>query len=477
MAYFNLKIKKAINFLNKNALLLSILIVIISFLFSRLPFFIWAPIPEFGPDSFEYFGYVNLLNKSNLINFTIIPPGYPLFLYSIGLFSNKIITVIYIQNLLSLLTALMLVIIVYRYYKNIAIYVSIALSIFYLDSFALALDSTLYTESVYTSILIIICGLLIWAINSNKKVSWLLLSGFLVVPALIRPNGIFIYFVLIYLIVYFIFNKYPKVQYLYLIIPFLLLNTIWSAYNYQSAGVFFTGSPKRIQSYYQNNQANINKLIKENKDEQPGIIKYIIKVKLPVFKEYITNINKSYWHFYYHTIPTRYHNLYKEDLIHNKEVLAYWCRGDTMTAFRETGRLLMFKEFYNKGDVYKDEIKHFDKDNKTNNLWVFLYHIYYYIHEKIFRNLLWLFLYFSILIVSSFLIIKNKFRDKELIIINIICLIHLISVVVICTHDVPWRRYVYVTEFVYYLVPALSILLLQNRYKGINTKKLKKKLT
>ena len=326
-----------------------------------------------------------------------------------------------------------------------------------MDSYTISYDTTFYTESFYTNILVLICSLLIWALNSKNKIAWIILSISLIIPPLIRPNGIYIYFMLFYLLLYFTFNRFPFKRYLTLLAPFILLNILWAGYNFHTTGYFTVGSLTRITRYYSSNKKEISTNNLQTPAKNNSVLKNLIKTKGKVIKIQFTNISISKWQFYYHDIPTRYSNLYTEDLIHDTNVLKRWCTNDYLMPLRESGRILMFKDFYYKGNVYKDVMKNFDNNHKSANLWVMLYHVYFYIHEKIFWNIAWLFMFFIILITTSLILIKEKLRNKDAFLINSLCLIHFLSVIVISAHDNPLRRYVHVTEFIYYIVPVLFI--------------------
>ncbi len=452
MAFLNLRIKKAINFFNKNALLLSILIVIISFLFSRLPFFIWAPIPEFGPDTFDYFYYVDQLNKGKLPSFDFLPPGFIVFSYLIGLISNKIIALVYFQNFIILLASILLVYVINKYYKNISLVTSFAISIYLMSSYTIRYDTALLPESLYSSSLILVTALFIWSLNTKKIIVWLLFSVSLIFPALIRSNGIYIYFLFFLVLLFMLINRYNLKYYLYFIIPFLFINFLWATYNYYKSNGFFIGNAKRIDIVI--NRENKLRIYKN----ENGINNHYFKNKFINIKEYLINISYSHPQFYYTFIKDRYRRLYIEDIIHKNEYKMF----DWSTNINDDLKKLVYREYYS-NNKYKGNINKINVANKNLNLWLLLYHIYYKINDIIFLNLLWIIIFLILFIYSGYKCIKYRFKNKDTFLIFSIGLIYLLSILIVTFfHSAIQSRYVSVTEFIIYLYVSFFFILLFN---------------
>ena len=248
-------------------------IILFAFLFSRLPYFLWMPIPCFEPDTFDYYAIVRDLIQGSFKGFGILPPGYILFLFLMELLFKKTIYILIIQNLISLTACLFLIAVISKYYKKVVIPAAIAMVIYMMDSYTLWYDFTFLTESLYRNSLIIISGFVVLLLNTNKGKYWIIFSVLLLFPPLIRPNGLYIYFLLLLFMIYMFMNKYAFKYYLYLLIPFLILNIAWSEYNYKTEGKFLPGNPKRIKSIINeavslpnastNNNQNINQFISE----------------------------------------------------------------------------------------------------------------------------------------------------------------------------------------------------------------------
>ena len=103
---------------NRNIVLASFLMVVIPFLITRLPFFLDYPVITIDPDYLHYYTIVDQVSKGFFPTFIIRTPGYPIFLKLIFTFFNSNMAVVVIQNILSLITALFFVFVIYRVYAG-----------------------------------------------------------------------------------------------------------------------------------------------------------------------------------------------------------------------------------------------------------------------------------------------------------------------------------------------------------------------
>lgn len=448
-------------YIKRNSLIFSFIIIILSFLFSRLPYFIWAPVPGLSYDTFQYFQNVELLNKGIYPSVAFLPPGFSLFCYIIGTISNKILTIIYVQSFITLIISLFFIYVANKYYSKLTVFLSAALSFYIMDSFKISIDTNLYTESIYSNSILLICTFLIWTVYTKNKWIWICFSVILILPPLIRSNGIYIYFLILFILLYIIYNKYPKRYYLYLLIPVFSLNILWGLYSYKIDGTFSIANIKRVK--YKINSSQYYRLgDKVPRDEKISLSDYF-KDKSILLGKYINNISTSKPQFYYSIIPVRYERLYIQDNIHKPDLMID-IKTREWILLEESIRKLVYKEYLYKNDPYKSIISDFNVKNKFNNLWLLLYHVYYKIHNLFFWNIIWVLFYFIMFVYSSILMIKNKFINKEIFIINTLCLVHFLAILVITFgHGRFVPRYSHVTEFVYYLVPVFSILIFKSK--------------
>ena len=261
------------DFIKKNSLWISLFIFITSFIIVRLPFFLFMPLVSFEIDIYDYWYFVEIMNSGQLPKFDVIPGGFPIFLYLIGLISNKAITVAIIQNLITLFSSLFLIIAINRFYKEIGIFAAIAIIIFVNGRWNIQFDNSYNPESIYVNSIVVIIGLLLFAIHTNKKTWWVLLSFSLILPAIIRSNGIFVYFLVLCSMTYFIANKYRLNSYLCLILPFLFTNLLWASYNYYTTDIFMISNPTRIKNILSDEPKPLIKLMIDDEEARPSIKK------------------------------------------------------------------------------------------------------------------------------------------------------------------------------------------------------------
>ncbi len=466
---------KFISIIKKYSLLLSILIFTILFIFSRIPFFL-CPISGFTMDTFEYTRLLEQLLNGNMMDMRGIPGGYPFFLYIISPITTKVLYISIIQNIITYLIDVFLIYTIYKSYKYYSIFTSIAISLFAISHFVFKYDSMLMTESIYTNSIILIFIFFIWAIKTEKKIYWGLLSFSMILPIFIRPNGLFVYGVFFTLLVFLILKKYNKKIILTYLSVFLSLNLIWCFYNYISINIFSIGYPERIQLA----------LGKENIKDSTNIInvertlKNINKSMFPPARVEQNNpqifknkyLNTSYYYFksfgntqyHYGIITERYDLLFINDW--QKMILM---PGYTWFIASEDLKKLTFKEYYNTSDLeyLTDDYK------KINENKLFKIHDYFYlkIYNPLFKNFIWIVISIIIFFVALYIYIKSKFTNTNTLIILFLFVIFFTNLLVILVSTGPgysFERYCYPTDFIYYLSIALLPLLFNKKESSCN---------
>jgi len=402
------------------------------------------PLPTIGPDTFDYYFVVQELMNGTFSGFGILPPGLILFYYFLEFFITKTIHIIIIQNIITLFSCFFLIYTIYRFYKNIAILATAAISIYIMESYSLLYDFALLTESLYRNSLIIISGMLIIILNSTKKKYWLLFSLFLIFPPLIRSNGLYIYFFLFFITFFLITNKYPKKYFFYLFTPILFLNLVWSTINFSYEKIFCPGNPQRFNSIITKEQPNSKNLVKKKS----------IKNKIPVLVDYSTSIVYTRRHFYYRYLPDVYENFYISNQIHDKN----FKRSDWKLPIDDSLRKLVYKEFYSEQNKYIDVISYFSFNN-TKNFWLKLYNLYYMFYGVIINNKIVLLLFFTTYLFSIWKYIKSNFKNNIAFLILLISNIHIFAILSLTVFGWYLTRYICVTEFTIFLTIALSPIL------------------
>ncbi len=461
----------------KNKLILSFLIITISFIFSRAPYFLWMPLPIITFDGFMMYSVAYDILHGNFIGFGIYPPGYILFIVLTEILNFNLYTILFIQSMVSFLSCLFLIYATYKYYRKLAIYASIALSVYMIDSATLWSDISLLTEPFYRDSIILIIALLIIALNSQKRITWIYFSLSLSLPSIFRPNGMYIYFIIPILIIYFYLNHKKFQYYLLLIAPIFFLNIAWSVFNYSSEGFFSPGNPGRLKIM---NEITITE-IKSNPSTA-------IKEKCKLFTQLVSCFADQRADFYFSILPELDKKYYKEDIIHNTATY-YWPKSTapgfseiwySNNILRNTTKYFMippskdiekmiYKEYYTYSNPYKDYSERFVLE-KTHNNWLLLWHYYYLFHGYFFNNFIWLILFTTTFLYVSYNLIKSRMRDNIFVFLFILCLIYIMAIFSLAIFGWLHLRYIQVNEFVVYLTIAFLPLLFKKNTVKPNVK-------
>jgi len=449
--------KKIFEFISKNTLVISFAIIIVAFLFSRLPFFLWFTLPHYSFDSVTYFSEASRYLNGNLPDSGFLPIGYPIFLTITSAISIE--SVLIIQNILLLIVILYFVKVTNNFYKSVTLFLSLAFCVVILSSKTISYDVGFHTESLYRISIILVTALFINALNSKKIIHWIIFSTSMVLPVLFRSNGIFIYFLLFTLIIYFILNKFQAKYYLAFFIPIIFLNLVWSTYNYKIDGYFLPGNPIRyiyVADYSSNRSDTLVKTENNN---------FLIKKAKLITRQFI-EIAVRENNFYYYNIPIYYNQLYIEKdrtLGYNVTKNDWW-----EVNFDNSLKKLIFREYIDtipskeltKNISYcnvEGTIDGIPVKQKYSQPWLFLYHNYHLFHNVFFRNIIWLLLLFYIFSKTSLTLLKTRFKDKGAFIVFCIALIQIFSALFAATHSRFVSRYIEVTSFVYYILPVFFL--------------------
>jgi len=270
---------------NRRLFYISIIIVSIAFLIPRLPWFVDYPLPLIQPDTYSYFDPVRQIFTGNLPIFDMRTPGYPLFLtLSLSVFPYLKFTVI-LQSLLTLCSALFFVWATYKTYSKLAICAGITMVAHAAQPFVVESDFSLLSESVYSSCLVVFIGLLLLAICTPKVRYALLFSIVGGYTILVRPSGIFLFGILLFVLLYMIVNSYPRKNVLCLALPMPVMLILLLSYNYFSFSSFTLSTVSDLTLYGMTSvywesdtsfPAEVNKGIREFRNEIPESDKHLL---------------------------------------------------------------------------------------------------------------------------------------------------------------------------------------------------------
>jgi len=234
---------------NRYLFYVSIIIVGIAFVIPRLAWFVDYPLPLIQQDTSTYFAPVRQMLSGHLPIFSLRTPGYPLFLtLSLGIFHYLKFTVI-LQSLLTLGSALFFVWATYKTYCKLVICAGITMVAHVAQPFIVENDFALLSESVYSSCLVLFIGFLMLAICTQKARYALLFSIVGGYAFWVRPSGIFLFGILLFIILYMVVNSYPRKNVFCLALPMPIMLILLLSYNYFSFGSFTLSSIGDLSLY------------------------------------------------------------------------------------------------------------------------------------------------------------------------------------------------------------------------------------
>ena len=434
----------------KRILALSILIFSLAFWLWRLPFILWLPIPEFSPDTFDYFSIVKaLIDKAGFAYPFDLPLCFPVIAFLTSLASSKVATIIWIQLLIKFLSGLTFIYACYKYNKRLAVLTSIALSIYVTDSWSLRYDTALVPDSLYNSFLIFSLSFLILSIKSPTWFSLLLLSVSMFMVAFTRSNGLFIYFLVPILMIFLLRVEQRTRKYFCLVVPAFILH-LSVVYLKSYSGILQPGNERLI--------AVITRETGSLKTAGPAYF----KKKLNQVKKYF--FMEEFPSFYFSLLPERYRQVYELDIIHDPDYKMY----DWTTPIPDDLRKLVYREYACEPEVLKNHQYMMDVAYAYSSPIFLLIHVSYKIQNTLFRNILWYVLGLLVLIFSCWRYVKNSFADKDAFLVALLCIMHFLNILVVTYgHDRFIPRYAHMTEFLLYLAPVfLLMLILHPQRKG-----------
>ena len=222
------------------------ILFILFFLLRRIPFFLSIPVPFIGRDTLGYYFKAEALAENFFIPFGIYPPGYPAFISFIHVFTTNPFWVILVQVIITLIISLYVLHLFYKYYPSIALLLCVTFIAFTSDTLTVIIDFSLLPDCLYRNSLVLIFAFTVLAIKENKAKFWGLLSTSIMIAAAMRSNGIYAYFIIFLTPLYFMRNSQSKSKYYMFLLPFLMINILWSTYSLKADGIFLPGNTERI---------------------------------------------------------------------------------------------------------------------------------------------------------------------------------------------------------------------------------------
>ncbi|MBF0458615.1 MAG: glycosyltransferase family 39 protein [Nitrospirae bacterium] len=230
---------------------ISFAVVIVPFLLTRLPFYLYYPIVTLTPDSWTYARPAYQMLHGVLPQFDHRTPGYPLFIVLLfKLFKNPSnLTIVLTQGVLSIASLLFLLYVIYKKYPEQALFAAIALAGYSTSITFLWYELNYMTESLYVSALVLFYAFLIMAVHGKRALTWAVVSFIMGYMIWLRPAGVFSLLIAAATAVYLVKNRYPKKTAAALIVPCAVMLVVLAGYNRYTIGSF-TVSPFGVHNLF-----------------------------------------------------------------------------------------------------------------------------------------------------------------------------------------------------------------------------------
>ncbi|MBF0320140.1 MAG: hypothetical protein HQL01_10115 [Nitrospirae bacterium] len=483
-----------------------------AFLITRLPYLLYYPVVLIRPDSYGYFDVAMQIISGTWPELSLRTPGYPIFMALVFLFSGKVLSVILVQNLLSLLSALAFVYGIFIAYRYMAPLAAIGMAAFISSHIQMAGDIALLSESLYVSVTVFAFAFLVIAIRRHSAVFFALSSGAYAYTIYVRPAGVFVVAVFVLGLAYiWPVHGRSRRNMAAFAVPFLSMLLILCSYNYIMLRSFaldnFSGKVMLIA----------NSIFLEEDDKYPVALNAAIgKIRAVASTEERAFLNSSWDKYKYNdtinaiyvrggsdggiigpisealggppindlkkTLKTLFYDAIKKHPIEfmKKSFLFFMiyfdnARGDTdlynsingsysslhISGDKAPGNILM--RYYNPRPLPYFTVETAESGNRTSSAgeytgtrsqW-FHYLIYTKLHRAIFRGLFWPVAFAIAFVVSAHCLIRSRYTNAGAFILFTMGTAVAIHAIGVAASAHPDLRYSYTMEFSYYLLPLL----------------------
>ena len=490
------------------------LILLGAFLVTRLPYFWFAPQVDLSLDSKGYLELVDSFRKGIWPQLLWRTPGYPLFLLLVTSIVHRWIAVVFVQNVLSFLSALCLVYSVYRLRRALALPAALALCGFLGSSQVLIYDISILSESVYTSTILFIVACIFLGFALDRAVFFALASALMGWAILDRPAAGYFVVICVFILLYLLWNRRRRAQILGLLLPLPALLLALCSYNYATAGGFV------LTGFAEANLAGATMLFWEPDPRLPPQVNQALET-LPqtyakigltakelalertswdttaLFELYAKAYNRLVWSSGFGT-GWRFTG---SDYIHNRALV----RDTSMIAIRRHPDLYAKFVWVNLVEFFTDIGYKYDfdasreyrasgpnpNDIRASDLapegvppvtrttpaspergtgspanqsgpertLLGLRHAWQTFHGILFQNVIWTWGFLLVSVLGLGQLVRHRGRHLGAFLLVLLALIPIGASLVVCLSEVALDRYSYPTQFVYYLSVALCPLL------------------
>jgi hypothetical protein len=511
-------------FMESPPLYVAVILWTAAFILNRLWLIVDFPIAGIHPDSNSYFIVSQSIGAGTWPHFHIRSFGYPVLLKLVFTASNRVMSLVIVQNFFSYLAGLTFVIASYYWKRILGVLAAIAMIAFYSGVTPIESDSAMLSESLYTSFIVLSFGFLLYSFSKYGNIfSFACGSFFIAASLLTRPGGIFLVVSFLMVTLYMLWNQYSRMVIAAHLAPFLLMVLSMCLYNYASVRVFSVTAWGEANlavatfTFWEKDEsypADINSSI----DKIKGVINdrfnvvgidpsrmndtwdhdYLCSVFVQGFngkardmsmsisgnyydtnsRQWIRKISldsiKKHPDIYFKFVVTMLRNYYTmpnevhfSSYIYNRIKLIYL--DNQFSAKRGIDLMVkMGKEFADSPPPKTVIINSNINDNKSFTDKIILidtplsliYNATYYIKLHLFTTQLWVVGFIGVMLVSLFKLVNSKFKDNTAFVLFLMTISNVGASVIVSLVEYSQPRYSYPMEWTYYFSVLVGVPLL-----------------
>jgi hypothetical protein len=437
-----------------------LVLFVISTLFTHLPFFIYTPIPSFSMDTYGYFWVAQEIQNGNLpISFPVVefPVGYSLIIFLIKSFGGNLLSVVIFQFLVYLFSGIFFIFTAFKGGRILGISAALSMVLFSIIPSTIAFNYWLYTESFFTSILVLICASIISYMGNKTFTKFLFLLVLVLFGITLRSNGLILLFIPIIIVFVEYYQKKSirkKVLSIFLVVflPQIILN-----YFIQEKISFSESSriSKVISIMFSEKKLNNlkNTEVKEKQTKKEG--------RIYMYRKYFSTPFVSKPSYYFSILPVFYEN----EVIRKNAFSKRQTMFDTKFNVDTFAPKLKNYMFSNSNYGHFSSSKYINQltfDHTNRNMWMYLSHLSYEVLNKMKIFYILTILYWF----GVFYYLYKLIRSKEVnLCILLIIFIHVITFLALpYVHGRFQGRYLQVCNFIVYFISIYFLLNLVKNY-------------
>jgi hypothetical protein len=225
-------------FLARRGPAIAALLIAVSFIIVRLPFFLHFRLIDITADTWSYFAPVLQARHGQWPNLWIRTPGYPLFLGAVLSISQSALAVVIAQCAVTLVAALGTLACFVRVDRRLTYPAAFALIGFVSSMHSVEFDTMLMSESLYCSLLMLSLGLVTLAVLRGGAPAFVGASFAMAACMLTRPSGFFFFGVYGLVLGWLLLRRRPRRHILAFLLPIPIIFLALCSYNRLTMGSF-----------------------------------------------------------------------------------------------------------------------------------------------------------------------------------------------------------------------------------------------